>query len=97
MLLRLSFAIATSIDPEILILDEGLGAGDASFVERAKARVDDLVARSSILVLASHADALIREMCNRALFLHKGRVQAAGGVDDVIQAYHRFTGTENVS
>lgn len=93
MVLRLAFAIATSIDPEILLLDEGLGAGDASFAERAKARVNDLVARSSILVLASHADALIREMCTRAIFLHKGRVQAVGDVDEVIYEYHRFTGT----
>ena len=65
--------------------------------ERAKKRVDDLVSRSNILVLASHADALIREMCNRAACLHKGCIQAAGGVDEVIQEYHRFTGTHNVS
>jgi homopolymeric O-antigen transport system ATP-binding protein len=89
MLVRLSFAIATAIDPEILLLDEGLGAGDARFVERAKKRVDALVARSSIVVVASHSDAFIREMCNRAVLLESGRIAAEGSVDDVIDAYRK--------
>src|SRR5581483_10779544 len=69
MLTRLGFAIATAIDPEILLLDEGLGAGDARFADRAKQRVDRLVERSSILVLASHGDSLIRAMCNKAVLM----------------------------
>jgi ABC-type polysaccharide/polyol phosphate transport system ATPase subunit len=93
MLTRLGFAIATAIDPEILLLDEGLGAGDARFAERAMARVDRLIERSSILVLASHSEGLIRSMCSRALLLEAGRVAAAGAVDDVIATYHRRSGT----
>jgi ABC-type polysaccharide/polyol phosphate transport system ATPase subunit len=88
MLMRLGFAIATAIDPEILILDEGLGAGDARFAERAAKRVDALVARSSILVLASHADSLIQSMCNKAVLMDGGRVTAFGPVNDIIAQYH---------
>ncbi len=91
MLVRLSFAIATAIDPEILLLDEGLGAGDARFAERAKKRVDDLVDRASILVLASHSDALIRNMCNKAVLLHGGKALVYGPVDEVIARYHELT------
>lgn len=90
MLVRLGFAIATSIDPEILILDEGLGAGDARFAERAKKRVDALVERSSILVLASHSDALIQSMCNRAILLQGGRIVESGPMSEVIEAYRRM-------
>jgi ABC-type polysaccharide/polyol phosphate transport system ATPase subunit len=90
MLVRLGFAIATAIDPEILILDEGLGAGDARFAERAKKRVDALVERSSILILASHSDALIQSMCNRAILLQGGRIVESGGMSDVVEAYRRM-------
>jgi homopolymeric O-antigen transport system ATP-binding protein len=90
MLTRLAFAIATTIDPEILLLDEGLGAGDARFAERAKRRVDNLIERSHILVLASHSEDLIRSMCNRAVLLDAGHVCAAGDVDEVIETYRKM-------
>jgi ABC-type polysaccharide/polyol phosphate transport system ATPase subunit len=89
MLTRLGFAIATAIDPEILLLDEGLGAGDARFAERATRRVDALIQRTSILVLASHSDVLIRNLCNRAALLNAGRVVTVGGVDEVIETYRQ--------
>jgi len=89
MVTRLGFAIATAIDPEIVLLDEGLAAGDARFAERAKQRADALIDRSSILVIASHSEALIRLWCNRALLLDGGQVVMAGGVDEVIDAYSR--------
>ena len=89
MLTRLGFAIATAIDPEILVLDEGLGAGDARFAEKAKKRVDALIQRASILILASHSDALIQSFCNRAILLQAGRVVEEGKVDDVIEAYRK--------
>jgi len=90
MLTRLGFSIATAIDPEILILDEGLGAGDARFAERAKKRVDMLVERASIMVLATHSDALIQSMCNRAILLHGGRIAASGSVEEVAEAYRKL-------
>jgi ABC-type polysaccharide/polyol phosphate transport system ATPase subunit len=90
MLVRLGFAIATAIDPEILLLDEGLGAGDARFINKARARIEALISRSSIMVLASHSDELIRQMCNRAILLHHGRVIADGTPDQVIEQYRRL-------
>jgi ABC-type polysaccharide/polyol phosphate transport system ATPase subunit len=90
MITRLAFAIATSIDPEILVLDEGLSAGDARFAEHAEQRVDELVKRSSILIIASHAEGLIRSMCNRAMLLESGRVVTIGEVDEVIETYERL-------
>ena len=89
MVARLGFAIATSIDPDILLLDEGLGAGDAAFAERAEARMKALIQRTRILVLASHSDALITGMCNRAMLLEKGGLIAIGPVDDILDRYHK--------
>ena len=89
MVARLGFAIATSIDPDILLLDEGLGAGDAAFAERAEARMKALIQRTRILVLASHSDALITGMCNRAMLLEKGSLIAIGPVDDILDRYHK--------
>ena len=89
MVARLGFAIATSIDPDILLLDEGLGAGDAAFAERAEARMKALIQRTRILVLASHSDALITGMCNRAMLLQKGSLIAIGPVDDILDRYHK--------
>lgn len=87
MLTRLGFAIATAIDPEILVLDEGLGAGDARFAEKAQKRVDALVERSSILILASHSDALIQSLCNRAILMDSGGIIMDGSINDVLAAY----------
>ena len=86
---RLGFAIATSVDPDILLLDEGLATGDARFAARAEARFASLVKRSSILVLASHSDALIRSMCNRAILLESGNMLAFGEVEEIFEAYRK--------
>ncbi len=94
MVTRLSFGIATSIDPEILLLDEGLGAGDARFIERANRRVDRLIGRASILVLATHGDALIKSMCNKCILMNHGKVVRIGNTDEVIDEYHRLTSTQ---
>lgn len=88
MVTRLGFALATSIDPDILLLDEGLAAGDARFAEEAARRIESLVARSNILVFASHAEALIEMMCNRALLLEHGQIVADGPVADILKEYH---------
>jgi ABC-type polysaccharide/polyol phosphate transport system ATPase subunit len=96
MLVRLGFAIATAIDPEILLLDEGLGAGDARFAMRAAERVEALIGRSSIMVLASHSDELIRQMCSRAILLKHGHVVADGPTENVLELYAEMNKPESV-
>ena len=87
MQIRLAFAIATSIDPEILLLDEGFAAGDARFSDRAASRVNSLLRRTSILVLATHSEGLIREFCTRCLLLEQGRVLFDGDVETAFAQY----------
>jgi ABC-type polysaccharide/polyol phosphate transport system ATPase subunit len=87
MYLRLAFAIATEIDPDILLVDESLGAGDAAFVEKAKARLRGLLDRSNVVVVVSHDMTSLREICTRGIWMSKGRVVADGPMGDVIDAY----------
>ena len=89
MQLRLAFAIATAIDPEILLLDEGFGMGDARFAMRAQERVNSLLQRTKALVLASHSDVLIRQMCTKAILLDGGQMIAIGPVDEILARYHQ--------
>lgn len=88
MQLRLAFSIATCFSPEILLLDEVMGVGDISFVERSKQRMNELVAESDIVVFSSHSTDLIRKFCKKALWLEKGHVKAFGLVEDVLTAYN---------
>jgi ABC-type polysaccharide/polyol phosphate transport system ATPase subunit len=90
MVTRFAFALATTIDPEILLLDEGIGAGDARFAERASKRIEALIGRAHIMVLASHSDAMVRAMCNKAILMTQGRIVAAGAVDEVYEKYQAF-------
>lgn len=73
MLTRLIFGVATSHDPEILLMDEWIGAGDKYFFDKATARLNDILTRSRVIVLASHNYALIQELCNKLLVLDGGR------------------------
>jgi ABC-2 type transport system ATP-binding protein/lipopolysaccharide transport system ATP-binding protein len=87
MLLRLAFAISTTIEPEILLMDEWIAAGDSQFMKKAEARLESLVRRSGIMVIASHSNALVRQVCNKAILLEKGQVVQAGPVEEVVTAY----------
>lgn len=87
MFLRLAFAISTSIEPEIIVMDEMIGAGDARFLERAQARLDKLLEKARILVLASHQASILRALCYKLIWLEKGRVRLVGGVDEVLGAF----------
>ena len=87
MRLRLAFAIATARKPDILLLDEIIGAGDANFNLKAFARLLSLVEKSRILVVASHSTAIIAELCNKAMWLHQGSLIAFGPANDVLAAY----------
>ncbi len=84
---RLSFAIATALDPDILLMDEGIGAGDANFAEKAQERLESFYSKMSIMVIASHAEALIRKLCNKAMLLEHGKMIAFGGVDEISKLY----------
>jgi ABC-type polysaccharide/polyol phosphate transport system ATPase subunit len=88
MLVRLGFALATAGDPGILLIDEGIGAGDARFADRASHRLREFIDRSSVLVVASHADALIRSWCNKVALFDGGRLVQLGAVEEVLEAYH---------
>ncbi len=90
MQVRLSFAIATAIDPDILLLDEVLGAGDAQFMVKAQQRIERLMQSASLMVLASHSSATIRQFCNKAIFLRAGGIEEFGPVDDAIAAYEKY-------
>jgi lipopolysaccharide transport system ATP-binding protein len=85
MALRLAFAVATSIRPQILLLDEWIAAGDAEFRDRAEARLAALVQQAEILVLATHDHAILRRWCSRVIRLEAGRITADGPVHAVLQ------------
>lgn len=87
MQLRLAFGIATSILPEILVLDEVVGTGDANFLAKAQKRFDDMIATSHIVILASHSVEIIRKVCNKVLLLDAGKVKFYGDVDEGLRVY----------
>lgn len=87
MLLRLAFAIATVRDPEILLLDEVVGVGDATFFAKAYDRLQNIIHRSQILFLASHADEILRKICNKAIWLDQGHLVQYGEFEAVITNY----------
>ena len=79
---RLVFAVATSLDPDILLLDEWIGAGDASFADKATQRMKDVLNKSRALVLATHNHNLIKNVCNKVLVLNGGNQEFFGDVKD---------------
>jgi lipopolysaccharide transport system ATP-binding protein len=86
MAVRLSFAAATLIEPEILLMDEWFLAGDSDFIVRANKRLEELVVGADILVLASHNMEIVRKWCTRAIRLSGGRIVADGPVEEVLAA-----------
>ncbi|MFT4116640.1 ABC transporter ATP-binding protein [Bradyrhizobium sp.] len=87
MMLRLIFAVATSVEGEIVLLDEWIGVGDQQFRKKARERLDQIVAQAGILVLASHDIELIKSTCNRAILLQEGQITAAGTVEEILGRY----------
>jgi len=87
MALRLAFAISTAVTPEILVLDEMIGAGDAAFFARAERRLRNFLERTGILILASHSTSMLRQWCNKAILLEQGKVVASGSLDEVVSIY----------
>jgi ABC-2 type transport system ATP-binding protein len=87
MRVRLALGVVTSIDPEILLLDEGIGAVDAAFLEKARGRLSDLVDRSGLLVFASHSDEFLRSLCTSAIWMEQGHIRQQGPLQEVLVAY----------
>lgn len=87
MYMKLAFAIATAVHPDILILDELFAGGDAEFIERAQARMREFVDQSSIMVFVSHQASLIQQLCNRVIWIDHGKVVMDGATEDVLPKY----------
>ena len=88
MMLRLAFAVSTAVKPDIIILDEMVSAGDAAFMEKARARLAELIKHASILVLATHDDGTLKQLCTVAVWMNAGRIAAVGDIDSVLAQYH---------
>lgn len=95
MLLRLSFAIATLRQPEILLVDEIIGVGDVSFMEKAQQRLMKIVKGSHILVVSSHSGEIISQLCNQVIWLEQGSVVMHGPAQEVLSAYYEASGYPN--
>jgi lipopolysaccharide transport system ATP-binding protein len=87
MLLRLAFAVSTTVKPDILIMDEWLSVGDEGFRARAEARLHELVENTKILVLASHSKELLSQVCNRIIWLEHGELKLDGSPEEVLPKY----------
>ncbi|MGK3710678.1 ABC transporter ATP-binding protein [Arthrobacter sp. IK3] len=88
---RLRFAIAASIDPEILLIDEALNTGDAQFADRSRKRMDELRANAGCVFLVSHSLDTVLKMCSRVVWMDKGDLLMDGEPREVVKAYKDFT------
>jgi ABC-type polysaccharide/polyol phosphate transport system ATPase subunit len=91
MMLRLNFAVATCFDPEILLMDEWILAGDAHFIAKAQERIESFVRKANVMVLATHNLEICRKWCNKGLWLQGGQAKAFGPIAEVIDAYQATT------
>jgi ABC-type polysaccharide/polyol phosphate transport system ATPase subunit len=87
MSLRVAFAVTTAISPEILVMDELISVGDASFAAKAQARLEELIGKAKILALASHNYQTIHSLCNRAVIVESGSIVFDGSVEDAYSLY----------
>jgi ABC-type polysaccharide/polyol phosphate transport system ATPase subunit len=94
---RLGFSVATTINPEILLIDEALSAGDASFKEKSYQRIQDLAKQAKTLMVVSHALGTIQDLCTDVLWLDHGNVIKRGPAADVIDAYTKFLHVGDIS
>lgn len=91
MVLRLAFAISTSIRPDILVMDEMIGAGDIHFRDKARRRLDAMLESVKILAIASHDNGIIRGFCNKAVLLDEGKIVCAGDTEMVLSRYEELS------
>ena len=91
---RLGFSAAIHVDPDILLIDEVLGVGDAAFVEKSKALMREKIRSEMTVVMVSHSAKAVAELCDRVVWIHRGRVQAEGAPEAVLEAYETKTAGE---
>ena len=87
MLVRLAFSIATAIEPEVLLVDEVLSAGDAAFQSKARRRMREMMNLAKLIVVVSHDLRSLEQMCDRGVWLERGRVRLVGPIKAVVSAY----------
>ncbi|PYU35500.1 MAG: sugar ABC transporter ATP-binding protein [Acidobacteria bacterium] len=90
MFMRLGFAIATEVDPDILLMDEILAVGDAAFQQKCSARIDDFRQRGKTIVFVSHDLSAIRQLCHRVLLVHNGVLLGDGPTDQIVGRYEEL-------
>ncbi|MEA1938149.1 MAG: hypothetical protein U9N14_03535 [Pseudomonadota bacterium] len=90
MRMRLGFAIATAMHPQILLIDEVFGVGDKRFQIKAKERIKNVLTTAHTMVMASHSEDIIRDYCDSALLLDHGKALAFGPIDEVINEYEKI-------
>ena len=90
MYVRLAFSTSTAIMPDILLLDEVFAAGDAGFIGKATRRMKELVNVAKILVMVTHNMNTARDICNRCIWLDKGKIRMDGSPDEVTKAYLEY-------
>ncbi len=87
MVVRLGFALATAIRPQVLLMDEWFLAGDAAFMEKARGRLEDMVRGADILVLSSHLTNVVLDWCSRVIWMDQGRIREDGSTREVLDRY----------
>lgn len=96
MFIRLAFAVSTSINPEILLIDEVMGAGDIAFAEKAKRRMFEFMEQGKVLVFTTHNFELLNNFCERTIWLEKGSVIADGDTASIVRHYSQHGGLRHV-
>lgn len=93
---RLAFAVAVNLDPEILLIDEALGGGDAGFTEHARVKMAELMKDGRTIILVTHGLSSVRSMATQAIWLHQGSIAQAGDPEDIITGYMRYCRLEHL-
>ena len=90
MFMRLGFAVATEVDPDILLIDEILAVGDAAFQQKCMARIDEFRERRRTIILVSHDLVAVRRLCQRVLVVQNGRIRADGSAGEILDNYEEL-------
>ncbi|MBC7078042.1 MAG: ABC transporter ATP-binding protein, partial [Synergistales bacterium] len=92
MYMRLGFAVAVHVDPDILLIDEVLAVGDLAFQEKCLAKIRELQKRGTTIIFVSHSPKQVEELCDLAVWLDKGEIRIQGSAREVARAYGEFVG-----